>query len=151
VRGLALESALRMDDPPAWEVIPKSPPTKRCYLRFACAELDPDSGRRTGVFSAAYELVWGDELDAAAADALQAELEWFEENVPAPHRFDRPEAVFLFKSETTGCTSHIWELVRLLREHGVQCQMQVFRDPGTIVFEDRYQVAVLPRSGPSLL
>ncbi len=149
IRRLAHESALDPDSLPTWEVVPSAPPTKRCYLRIACAEIHEYSGRRVGIFAAAAELEENDELDADTRAALDDVLDWFNEHLPVPTGFDVPAAVFLFKSSAGTVMSRIWELVHLLDEHGVPCEMQVFRDPGLIVYQDWSQVAVVPSAGPS--
>jgi hypothetical protein len=135
----------------AWSVVPPKPPPKHSFLRFACAERHPVSGRRTGIFAAAYQLLDGTDLDSISETALRACVSWFEEHLPVPKTVHNEAAVFLFRSHAGQCTRRIWELVRLLCEQGIVCEMQVLRDPGTIVYQDAYQVAVVPRSGPSKL
>ncbi len=151
VRRLESESSRSPETGPAWESVPARPPRAQCYLRFACTDFDPHSGRRTGIFTAAYDVVARPQLDAVSRAALKSTIRWFEKNVPAPRSVDNAAAIFLFKSGAGACTRRIWDLVRVLDENGIRCAMQVFRDPGLIVQEDEFQVAVIPRSGPSSL
>ena len=152
VRRLRLDASWDPEPETPWEsVAVGGPPGQRRFLRFACAEIDCVSGRRTGIFTAVYELLRDAELDAVSRASLRQTLDWFEEHLPAPKHFHDDAAVFLFKSLAGECTSRIWELVRQLAEHGIRCEQQVFSDPGLIVYEDAYQVAVVPRSGPSAL
>jgi len=144
IRRLEREFATDPRGSVEWEVVPPEPPRRRCYLRFACRDLDPDSGRRRGVFQASYGLLNGDTLDPVSRDLLAGVVRWFEQNLPVPWGFSDARAIFLFKSTAPDCVGQIWELVRLLREHGIDCAMQRVHDPGVIVFEDAYQVAVVP-------
>jgi len=70
--------------------------------------------------------------------------------LPTPD-LDVEAAIFLFKSDAGECSRRIWNLVALLRETGLHVEMQRFENPGKIVYEDAYQIAVIPwRSQPEL-
>jgi hypothetical protein len=131
----------------AWLAIPQSPPAERRFLRFATKRHHDVSGRREGIFSAAYRLCREGSLAEDEAADLHDLLDWFGSNLPTPpHDFDDHRAIFLFRSEAGECTQRIWDLVGLLSFHGVRCEMQEFTDPGLIVWDDEYQIAVVPSS-----
>ena len=149
-RGRSRERIRRLDDEVSaedlqrvWEAVPDSPPEGR-FLRFATVRKHPASGRRTGVFIAAYELLEAPELEAATRAAVRDALSWFEHNLPVPDGFEHEAAVFLFKSDAGESIHRIWSIVRILREHGIHAEMQTIERPGKVLYEDEYQVAVVP-------
>ena len=126
-----------------WEAIPGSPPKAAAYVRFAAHALHPESLRRKGLFSLAYEHLNDVELHADERASIQDALGWFEENLKVP-RFDEPRAVFFFRSTPAECMQRIWSLAYALREVGVSVEMQSFANPGRVIYEDEHQVAVVP-------
>jgi hypothetical protein len=127
---------------PAWEAIPDEPP-KRCFIRFSVAARHPASGRRQGIFSAVHELLDDPAIDAETERALRDAMRWFNVLLPSPE-LEEEAAIFLFKSDAGECTRRIWTFVRILGEHGRFCEMQRSERPGRIVYEDEFQVAVVP-------
>lgn len=148
-RALHAEAA----DAPVWTTLSHVAPARASYLRFATREHHPDSGRRRGFFDAAYALRDDPATDAHVAARLDEILRWFSENLPVPGERELPDerAVFLFKAPVTAGFARAWELAQLLRDAGVWVEMQAFERPGTIVYEDVHQVAVVPhRDEPRL-
>ena len=137
-------------DGKAWQAIPERPPRKRGFVRFAARDLHEDSGRRRGIFSAAYRVLRAHEVDAHLAAQLKRELTWFGDNLISPN-LDHVHAIFLFKSDARECMKHIWALLHHLREANVWVEMQTFARPGRAVYEDDQQVAVLPWADASAL
>jgi len=137
-------------DGKAWQVIPGRPPRARAFVRFSARDQHEDSGRRRGIFSAAYRALRTHDLDPRLASRLRNELEWFGENLISPD-LDHPHAIFLFKSDARACMKHIWALLHDLREAGVWVEMQTFARPGRAIYEDEQQVAVLPWADASEL
>ncbi len=130
-------------DGKAWTAIPSAPPRKRGFVRFSARDRHEDSGRRRGIFSAAYRVLRTHELEPRLAAKLRSELAWFGENLISPD-LDHARAIFLFKSDARECMKHVWALAHHLREANVWVQMQTFARPGRAVYEDEQQVAVLP-------
>jgi len=81
------------------------------YLRFVLSPMNPDTGVRAGVFSAAYKLRDSDESADAERTELRELLDWFHANLNKPDRFNRTKskgfyrrrtkAISWFKSEAT--------------------------------------------------
>jgi len=130
-------------DGKAWDTIPGRPPRTHTFVRFSARDLHEDSGRRRGIFSAAYRVLRSHEVDPHLAAALKAELTWFGDNLTSPD-LDHAHAIFLFKSDARECMKHIWTLLHHLREAGVWVEMQTIPRPGRIVYQDEHQIAVLP-------
>jgi hypothetical protein len=130
-------------DGKAWESIPGKPPRSGTFVRFSARDVHEDSGRRRGIFSAAYQALRTHELEPQLATALRTELTWFGEHLTVPN-FDEPRAVFLFKSGARENMRHIWKMLHLLRKTGVWVEMQTFRKTGRVIYEDHHQVAVIP-------
>jgi len=70
-------------------------------------------------------------------------FDWFNENLPRPRRV-RPAMIFWFRPEAGECASRVWEIVHILREHGVPIQTMWTRRPGWVEYSDRYQIGVIP-------
>jgi hypothetical protein len=130
-------------DGKAWQAIPGRPPRAGGFVRFSARDLHEESGRRRGIFSAAYRVLRSHEVDPHVAHELRNELAWFGENLFSPD-LDHVHAVFLFKSDARECMKHIWALLHHLREAGVWVEMQTFQRPGRAVYQDDQQVAVIP-------
>ena len=70
---------------------------------------------------------------------------WFEEQVPMPPfsagRFPR-DAVAWFKDDAGEPVTRMWDIVALLREHGVEVRLLRSTNPGRVVYDDQVQVLV---------
>ena len=130
-------------DGKAWLAIPDGPPPGPGFVRFSVNDLHEQSGRRRGIFCAAYDVLVSAETDPRHAKAVRAALGWFERELPIPDLRNK-RAIFLFKTEATACMKHIWTLSDALSHAGVWVQMQTIARPGRIVYQDAQQVAVLP-------
>ncbi len=126
-----------------WEDAVPPVDRQRWYLRFSVPDVHADSGSRSGVFAAAYDVLREPGLDRGLHDGLRHVMTWFEENL-RPKDPGRAAAIFFFKSDSAACMRHIWDLVGLLKAAGLQPQMVKLRRPGLIVFEDDDQVAAVP-------
>lgn len=121
------------------------------YLRFVTTKIDPDSGRRRGLFQAAGDLEAARRLSREELEELKALQRWFAEHLNAPDRFARserpgaaPRAISWFKSSATQHISNMRAMCRILNRHGVATEMILTARPGYIVFEDEHQVAAEP-------
>lgn len=146
-----IDRAVDADVRRVWEAIPESPPRKHCYLRFSIPKKHSESHCRVGIFSAAFELLIGGQLDQATWSSLRGALDWFNENLDAPDDLDEDSAIFLFKSDAGECIRRIWDLVWILRESGITSEMQRVERPGRFVYEDAHQVAAIPWSDSGTL
>ena len=132
---------------------------KAAYLRFVVGTEADDPAWLTGPFSIARELRdegeldYRDECDRSGLDQIFA---WFNENLPNARPSDRnlrsgtwsPDAVAWFRSGAKECLGRIRDLIAILEEHGTPVRTITAKDPGKIVYSDKYQiVAETPRWG----
>ena len=115
------------------------------FVRFSVAARDEDSGRRQGVFAAIYALLDEDALEPELALHVTDTLAWFAENLLIPD-LDEDRAIFLYRADAEDCIRRMWDLVWVLREQGLDVELQTTRSPGRTVYEDAHQVAVIPWS-----
>jgi hypothetical protein len=74
---------------------------------------------------------------------------WFQENLPNPPFYDDGNsigAVTWFRDTTKGMTDRLRPLLSILDSKGVAWQRSVSDDPGRVVYEDRWQIGVIPSS-----
>mgnify|MGYP007062935227 CR=1 FL=1 len=115
------------------------------YLRFALTQVDKDSHRAQGVFSAAYALLKSGDLDPDEWRRLREILDWFNEHLPAPpESFDATRAIFWFKPGAKECLETVWEMVHLLKLHGHHVEVYKCRRLANVCYGDKFQVAAYP-------
>ena len=123
------------------------------FVRFVVGGEAENGAWLTGIITEARLLRDRGELDRHEADHLDSIYDWFNENLPCPP-FERNlrsgrwtrEAVAWFRPEAKGPIGRMWDIVSLLREHGVPVRMIRAERPGRIVYEDAFQVvAETPR------
>jgi hypothetical protein len=115
------------------------------FLRFTITQIDEDSHKPQGVFSAAYSLLESGDLDSVEWKRLRELMDWFDENLPSPpDSFYASRAIFWFKSSADENIKRIWELVHLLRAHGYHIEVYKCRRLANISYEDKMQVAAYP-------
>ena len=74
---------------------------------------------------------------------------WFQENLPNPPFYDDGNsigAVTWFREGTEGMTNRLQPLLSILELKGVAWECTVSDDPGRVVYEDHWQVGVIPSS-----
>ena len=123
------------------------------FIRFVVKRLDPDSGRRQGLFQAADELRGLGDLSSQDHEILDNLFEWFRLNLRTPSRLSvsrRPhskaQAISWFKLTAHKHIAKMREFQRVLEPHGVVIETIKARRPGYIVYEDEFQVAAYPFS-----
>jgi hypothetical protein len=126
-----------------WAAIPDRPPRAQGFVRFSTRDRHPSSQRRRGIFSATYRALGEGDVEPDVASRLETALGWFETNLAVP-KLDEDRAVFLFKSNASECMRQIRQLIHGLRDAGVWIEMQTFKNPGAVVYEDAHQIAVIP-------
>lgn len=103
----------------------------------------------TGIFAVIYHLKCEGKLSDADSELYGNTLDWFEENLPNPPLYDEQKkwirVVTWFKVSER--TEHMIEQLRpffeLAAKYGVEIIKSVAEEPpGTIVYEDEYQIAV---------
>ena len=115
------------------------------FVRFVVGSDGQYHKELTGIFTEARVLRERGDLTAEEDARLEELYEWFEEQVPVPPfstgRFPR-DAVAWFKDDAGKPVTKMWDIVALLREHGVEVRLLRSANPGRVVYDDRVQVLV---------
>lgn len=114
-------------------------PAVEGFVRFV-VEL-PGVGN-VGLFREQEALEEAEHLPAEAWRAGRAALRWFDTHLPVPDALP-PEAVCWFRADARGSLRRIWDVVDAYRAAGYVVWMRVTRNPGRVVYRDRYQVAAV--------
>ena len=117
------------------------------FVRFVAGADAENAAWLNGIITEARLLRDRGELYDHESERLEAIFNWFNEHLPCPP-FGKKlrsgewtrEAVAWFRSEAKGPVSRMWDVVALLKEHGVAVRMITSAKPGEIVYEDEYQV-----------
>ena len=118
------------------------------YVRFAVPS-DPcrppsDFHIPTGIIHAAWNLADDRRFAAWEHDLLVDETAWFNANVPVPGKLRLGRAICWFRPEAREAIAHAWQMAKLVEGVGVPVRVYRRTHPGTIVYEDAFQVAALP-------
>src|SRR5213080_4527435 len=108
----------------------------------------PDSHSREGVFQAAIGLRDDGRLEPYEEEWLERELRWLRMHLPSPDCLrdeGNERAICWFKPEAKRVIEKVRGLVALLEAKGVPVAMLTTADPGTIIYEDKWQVVAKPR------
>ena len=83
--------------------------------------------------------------------ALKRELDWFNDTLPVPKRFDVKargrwwsDGVCWFRDDAREMLAHMEALVCLVTECGVPVERNWSRNPGQLLYRDRWQVVAMP-------
>ncbi|MBC8102991.1 MAG: hypothetical protein H7Z41_10435 [Cytophagales bacterium] len=121
------------------------------YLRIAVTGEDMESHQQQGIFHAAWDLLDSGTLSDAEAQDLRSLLDWFDQKMPCPSASEckalSRRAVFWFRSGGGDYLKKAWELVQLMRLHGLLVDVFRTRNPGIILFLDHCQIAAIPIKG----
>ena len=119
-------------------------------IRFTTLATDPDSGHTSGILVAAHDLRDDGDLTADEHTDLRTALVWFNEHLVVPGILKAEEhrrAISWFKPAASEAISRMWHLKQLLDTHGVHVEVLRTSDPGTVVYEDGWQVIAKPSKG----
>lgn len=119
-------------------------------IRFATLAQDPDSGHSSGILVEAHSLRDDGPLSSDEHEHLRLLLSWFTTNLPVPKVLNEVEhrrAISWFKPCAKEAIQKMWELKELLEFHGFHANVLRTNDPGTIVYEDEWQVVAKPLKG----
>ncbi len=114
------------------------------YVRIQGRELAANTMYAKGVFSMCWKLIQDDVMDEEDADLYREIDKWFAEILPFPEPCMRKEKVVcFFKTENS---EEMLKLIQpalwLLEKYHHPFYVVYTNDPGEIVYEDQYQVAV---------
>jgi hypothetical protein len=115
-------------------------------IRFVVHRLDPDSGRRLGLFQAISDLEYNGELSASEQAEYDEVYEWFRKNLKKPRSFARSSkphakkvAISWFKPEATEHIARMHAIAAILHAHGVEVEAIRTERPGYVVYEDKHR------------
>ena len=124
------------------------------YLRFVLAETHWNTGVPLGPFEAAADLRDNGDTPEYVSCRLRDILEWFNDNLDVPYRFNRAKSknndrqstkgISWFKDNARKHISMMRELMAILAEHGYAIEQIRTQRPGYIVFEDNNQIVAEP-------
>lgn len=105
------------------------------------------TGKPVGIFGACWHLLREERLtDKEAATFLDIE-DWFREHLPEPPFYEQgnpDKAITWFKRDSTEhMLRKLQPLVDLLEKYEVDHDFVLTNYPGTIIYEDEYQVGVI--------
>lgn len=123
------------------------------YIRFVLTEVDEDSNRRAGILVAAHELRDENSLPPHDQEALTELCGWFNEHLRVPEVLKDEEhyrAISWFKAGAKRPITQMWLLVHLLRNNGYLIDVLKTDAPGTVIYEDKWQVVAKPPRGQKL-
>ncbi|MER6689512.1 hypothetical protein [Streptomyces minutiscleroticus] len=126
------------------------------YVRFQGTERHP-RGHFPGVFILANELAAQGKLTEEQYRFWRSNNDWYDANYPNPTHVDpqvyapevHPGAVAWFKASAVDLIRRVDGYLELLAAHAVECRRLEAANPGRIVYEDEYQVVVVPEGEPS--
>ncbi|WP_203181704.1 hypothetical protein [Streptomyces pratensis] len=127
------------------------------YVRFQGTERHP-RGHFPGVFVLANELARQGRLTREQYRFWRANNDWYDANYPNPTDVDpdvydreiHPGAVAWFKSSSLDLIGRVDGYLKILAAHGVDCRRLESSSPGRVIYEDAYQVVVMPHEEADL-
>lgn len=121
------------------------------YLRFTAPGAVTRAHVAPGLFGPAHRLWRGRAEDTPALLALRRELDWFNDCLPVPNRFGVvargvrwSDGICWFRDHAREALAHAFVLATLIEECGVPIARIWTRDPGQILYRDRWQVVAKP-------
>jgi hypothetical protein len=106
------------------------------------------TGKPVGIFGACHHLKRAGKLTPEEIERFERIDAWFTEALPEPtfYREGNPKkAITWFKDteEVRELTARLKPLMDLLEKHGVEYKVTRTCNPGTVIYEDPFQVAVI--------
>jgi len=116
-------------------------------VRFCLLRRDVESHSPLGVFQAAIALRDAGNLEPHEEDWLERDLGWLRVHLPSPdclRTAGNHRAICWFRPTASDAIDKVRGIVALLMTRGVIVQMLTTAQPGTIVYEDEWQVVAKP-------
>lgn len=121
------------------------------FIRFVIHSLDPDSGKRQGLFQALDNISKAGHLTAQQQAAYEETDAWFRKHLPVPSSFSRSRkthakkvALSWFKPSASEHIGRMRQMAAILAVHGVDVDVLKETRPGYVVYEDPYQIVAEP-------
>ncbi|MFT3734576.1 MAG: hypothetical protein QM776_06090 [Rhodocyclaceae bacterium] len=119
-------------------------------IRFTTLAQNAESGHRSGMLVAAHTLRDEGRMSHEEHEMLRLLLGWFNTNLPVPSVLEAIEhrrAISWFKPGANDAIRKMWELKQLLESHGTHVDVLRTTEPGSILYEDAWQVVAKPPKG----
>jgi hypothetical protein len=117
------------------------------YLRFVEGAETQDARWLTGVITAARVLRDESRLEPYQVDIVEETYAWLNEHIPCPPFQNNlatgkwsDDAVAWFLPAATEAIRRMWDLVTVLKDHGISVRVLRSASPGLIVYRDEFQV-----------
>ena len=117
------------------------------YVRFQTKRQDSESHRPSGVFVALYDLRDSGKLEPHDDEELDKHLAWLKMHLKSPvclKDFDNERAISWFHPRAKEPIRRVRAIVEILREYGVVIDQVTTDHPGTVIYEDGWQVVAKP-------
>ncbi len=126
------------------------------YVRFQ-SPLRNERGHFSGVFGLVNGLAQNGKLSPEQERFRRANNDWYNAAYPDPSTVDptvydhelHPGAAAWFKSTSQDLIKRVDGYLEILAAHGIECRMIRSSNPGRIVYEDAYQIVVVPHESGS--
>jgi hypothetical protein len=129
--------------------------TRPTFIRFVVpSRIHPDSDGVAGVVSVAYELKLSADLPLELRAEVKARLQWLEENLPVPSRFNRTRSkgwrhrkargLSWLRNEASEAVSAMRCLCAAVAACGIHVEEVCETRIGFVVYEDAFQVVAEP-------
>lgn len=131
-------------------------PTEPRYIRYqSTLPHRHREGVLLGVFSAVNTLSKQGKLSPAQEEFRKTTNRWFDEHLPLPtdampdlYSEANMQAVAWFKQSATAYMARVPGYLEILEWHGIEWHAVVAENPGTILYEDEFQVVATPCPRP---
>jgi hypothetical protein len=115
------------------------------YVRFVVGADGENHRQLTGILTEARLLRDAGLLSAGESQRLEHAYDWFNTHVPVPPfstaRWNG-DVVSWFRANAGEAITRMWDVMAILRDHGVPTRMLRSRDPGKVVYDDDVQVVI---------
>lgn len=113
------------------------------YVRYIVHQRVGEGRRQVGLFTAAYSLRDGGDMDGSDSRRLDELLAWFRAELPVPPEHLIPDGAVFWYREAGRFSQRMWELAQLLGEYGYTAELVTAAFVGRVVYQDEHQVAAL--------
>lgn len=122
----------------------------RIYIRFVCFRLVEGQRQRLGIFQALDEARDCDFAPPWALRQIGETYGWFKENLAVPSHFEKTwggrgrPGLSWFKPIAIEHIKQMHQLKLAVEECGLHVEILTTRDPGSIIWQDKYQLVADP-------
>lgn len=117
------------------------------YVRFIIGERDETSHVSQGIFQAAFTLRDSNLLATYEFEQIEDDLSWLKMHLKSPSILRDPKterAICWFHPRAKKPIARVRSIAQLLNEHGHNVRMLTTDRPGTVIYEDGWQVVAYP-------